>query len=693
MATERMMIKCSSCGSDIDISELADHVCPPIQQSTSLAPFASKKTSDTSAASPPKLDRAATFGSSLSPPTAFSNQTRHNRMPPPPMINPSAASKSLMSQFDQTLKPADQPFKSRDQLSPADIRHAPLRSPSTPARGRPPYKMSRSATSPMPRSPRPPSPDLPPNMDCAFPPFPVSKPASKRAKSKSRQKSIPHQHRHAEGSAFYAPLSPSLNAGENIAKRMDAIAPGPFDGRGGHSRPSTPGGTGGDLTNATSKEEENYGLRKMVTPSSGKSSPPRSERSASASTTRGRSSTFTSQKKSSDAPLMLPPLPPVSSQEDEGIDAFLQRLQKGSAPDRRSKTSTPPSVDEDRPRRPSAPETEHSWTGTQITESLRDRSADMPPTRPVKPDTSIGRPSLYTASDSGLSDGSFSSERSAASSRSSPATSMDSGQHSHGFAGIGQEAIPRVQSPESFMEPPTSARSERYPGAFTYNGAVPSQTAQQTSYVAYNSGVPESPLDPAIHMGVFQQQRIRDASNQAPKKEPIQDPQEKQESRTQPLPARSATKKGNCRGCSEPIIGKSVKDSSGRLTGRYHRQCFVCKTCRDPFPTAEFYVFENSPYCEHHYHELNGSLCQSCNRGIEGQYLETDQSRKFHPRCFTCLTCRAILQDDYYEVDGKAYCDRHAYEAQKNNSFLAPGQFQPPTSKVQKRSTRLMMMM
>ena len=150
--------------------------------------------------------------------------------------------------------------------------------------------------------------------------------------------------------------------------------------------------------------------------------------------------------------------------------------------------------------------------------------------------------------------------------------------------------------------------------------------------------------------------------------------------------------KGKCRGCSEPIVGKSVKDSSGRLTGRYHKACFVCRTCRDPFPSAEFYVFNNSPYCEQHYHELNGSLCMTCNRGIEGQYLETDQRKKFHPRCFSCQTCRIILRDEYYEVGGKAYCERHAYAAQKGNSSLAPGGPGFRNNNLQKRRTRLMMM-
>ena len=77
--------------------------------------------------------------------------------------------------------------------------------------------------------------------------------------------------------------------------------------------------------------------------------------------------------------------------------------------------------------------------------------------------------------------------------------------------------------------------------------------------------------------------------------------------RPQPLARRPSTKKPPCRGCGIQIEGKSVKAADGRLTGRWHKACFTCKTCDQPFTTADFYVIDNQPYCEQHYHEKNGS--------------------------------------------------------------------------------------
>ncbi|KAI9035610.1 uncharacterized protein KD926_003214 [Aspergillus affinis] len=129
--------------------------------------------------------------------------------------------------------------------------------------------------------------------------------------------------------------------------------------------------------------------------------------------------------------------------------------------------------------------------------------------------------------------------------------------------------------------------------------------------------------------------------------------------------------KGPCRGCGEVILGKSVSSADGRLTGRYHKECFVCYQCRIPFRTADFYVLRDLPFCAQHYHERNGSLCQGCLTGIEGQFLETNERqgrgpgdrRRYHPQCLTCRTCNVLLNGEYFEWNGQVYCERDARRA------------------------------
>ncbi|KAJ5502812.1 Zinc finger LIM-type [Penicillium fimorum] len=196
---------------------------------------------------------------------------------------------------------------------------------------------------------------------------------------------------------------------------------------------------------------------------------------------------------------------------------------------------------------------------------------------------------------------------------------------------------------------------------------------------------PDSPTDPSINQGgvsliaerkepptpIPTQQKPSIPRKPAPPQRsftaPIPPPP-----KTPTTPTRSATgrSKGKCKGCNETITGKSISSSDGRLTGRYHRSCFVCFECHSPFQTVDFYVLNNRPFCAQHYHERNGSLCAGCNTGIEGHYLETVEHnparpdrRRFHTECLQCRTCHVLLKGDYFEWNGEVFCERDARRA------------------------------
>lgn len=144
-------------------------------------------------------------------------------------------------------------------------------------------------------------------------------------------------------------------------------------------------------------------------------------------------------------------------------------------------------------------------------------------------------------------------------------------------------------------------------------------------------------------------------------------------------PSTPGSNRGMCRGCSRMILPgqKSVSSKDGRLTGRYHKECFVCKTCKEPFATADFYVHEDMPYCAHDYHVINETLCESCGQGIEGHYLETSNlsgngSKKFHPHCLRCGTCKIQLHEDYFELGGRVYCEKDAFRMININNVNGP---------------------
>ncbi|OQE93501.1 hypothetical protein PENNAL_c0005G07621 [Penicillium nalgiovense] len=194
---------------------------------------------------------------------------------------------------------------------------------------------------------------------------------------------------------------------------------------------------------------------------------------------------------------------------------------------------------------------------------------------------------------------------------------------------------------------------------------------------------PDSPTDPSINQGgvslIAEKKDVPPTPTTQQPKQSIPRKPPPQRSFTAPIPqpqtpetpTRSATRsKGKCKGCNETITGKSISSSDGRLTGRYHRGCFVCFECHSPFQTVDFYVLNNRPFCAQHYHERNGSLCAGCHTGIEGHYLETvernpgrSDRRRFHTQCLQCRTCHVLLKGDYFEWNGEVFCERDARRA------------------------------
>lgn len=192
---------------------------------------------------------------------------------------------------------------------------------------------------------------------------------------------------------------------------------------------------------------------------------------------------------------------------------------------------------------------------------------------------------------------------------------------------------------------------------------------------------PDSPTDPSLGKGGLS--LIPEVPNDS---EDMDEPKPLARSETQSStrPQQGGKPRGPCRGCGEVILGKSISSADGRLTGRYHRGCFVCFQCGSAFTTNDFYVLRDRPYCAQHYHENNGSLCAGCRSGIEGEYLETNERtgpgpgdrQKFHLDCLRCRTCNIDLHGEYFEWNGFVYCER---DARRAAASVSPNRIRRPT--------------
>ena len=70
-----------------------------------------------------------------------------------------------------------------------------------------------------------------------------------------------------------------------------------------------------------------------------------------------------------------------------------------------------------------------------------------------------------------------------------------------------------------------------------------------------------------------------------------------------------------CFSCRMPIMGVPVS-ANGKV---FHPEHFVCYKCNTPMHRSKYYPFENRVYCEPHFKEVTGKVCQYCLRVAKGK--------------------------------------------------------------------------
>ncbi|TKA34803.1 hypothetical protein B0A54_14016 [Friedmanniomyces endolithicus] len=666
-------IKCSSCGEEIEIAAMGDHICSkappsPLSQPASLtnaftirqmnahghmphapSPLQQQQQQQNKPVSLPKTRvRAPTVTSHHLPaPKAI--------RPPPPRINPEAANTPFLS---------PRPPRSDSPLSPA----LSVRSGSSQG-SRPPPPL-RSMTSPMPRvfDPRPPSPEMSGNLDCAFPPFmPASGGGGSRPGTSSGRKMSAGSERGGSrgregqdgGKDHWLDLHKTPSE-PHTRQRDPRPALGAFTKSEGSQIPHVASRQPSQGRNARGTDHrpqdvppvprpvQQHRQEKSHTPSGSGSSVASSAPSlGNSNSSSGRSPVTSSAASSVDALSLLTTEPRHYGDEAgmrvPGLNFNPQKpgmraeLPASRSPPRSFTRPAPPKDIIAPPRSPTLPAIISPPLESPMDPALQGRQIPgRSATEPWRPSAAPGpaRPTM------------------------SRTNTMP-------------EA--RVMEPVEVLLPPVPTLSVPEPSDKDYDPYRPTSPAPATRSRSKSNAAPAQfkaytppPLPPPPSQTL------------APTHPPSTSPTTT--TTHPPPPPPHHNHEPTCRGCRHPIAGKSVKAADGgRLTGRWHKPCFRCVTCAQPFTTADFYVWGNEPYCEQHYHEANGSLCEGCGGGIEGGYLGTCCSssstsgdgggvvvdRKFHPGCFRCCECRVVLAEDYFEIWGRVFCERDALAAMR----------------------------
>ncbi|CAO3653651.1 unnamed protein product [Cunninghamella echinulata] len=112
-----------------------------------------------------------------------------------------------------------------------------------------------------------------------------------------------------------------------------------------------------------------------------------------------------------------------------------------------------------------------------------------------------------------------------------------------------------------------------------------------------------------------------------------------------------------CNYCKQIITDTSIK----ALGKHYHVGHFFCHTCKTPFNEDNpFMIQDGLAYCESDYLKLFGHQCKGCGKYIKGSFIGA-LGGDWHKECFVCTECQQPFPSGVFHVrDDRPYCERHA---------------------------------
>ncbi|XP_071334419.1 actin-binding LIM protein 2 isoform X9 [Trachinotus anak] len=90
-----------------------------------------------------------------------------------------------------------------------------------------------------------------------------------------------------------------------------------------------------------------------------------------------------------------------------------------------------------------------------------------------------------------------------------------------------------------------------------------------------------------------------------------------------------------CQNCGLPCKGEALRVQNKH----FHIKCFVCKVCGCELAQGGFFVRQGEYICTLDYQRLYGTRCFSCQDFIEGEVVSA-LGKTYHPCCFVCASCK-----------------------------------------------------
>ncbi|CAI2352004.1 unnamed protein product [Caenorhabditis sp. 36 PRJEB53466] len=105
---------------------------------------------------------------------------------------------------------------------------------------------------------------------------------------------------------------------------------------------------------------------------------------------------------------------------------------------------------------------------------------------------------------------------------------------------------------------------------------------------------------------------------------------------------------GKCEKCPKRLEEGEICVMAARTGKRYHPACFRCQTCDALLVDLIYFAHENQIYCGRHHAEQIKPRCAKCDEVIFGDECLEAEGRSWHFHHFQCAQCNDVLADQKY---------------------------------------------
>eukprot|EP01006_Ploeotia_vitrea_P039639 TRINITY_DN66361_c9_g5_i1.p1 TRINITY_DN66361_c9_g5~~TRINITY_DN66361_c9_g5_i1.p1 ORF type:complete len:265 (-),score=128.79 TRINITY_DN66361_c9_g5_i1:78-773(-) len=119
--------------------------------------------------------------------------------------------------------------------------------------------------------------------------------------------------------------------------------------------------------------------------------------------------------------------------------------------------------------------------------------------------------------------------------------------------------------------------------------------------------------------------------------------------------ARRDQGKKRCMQCQAVIMTDGINAGNNVW---FHTDCFKCGACGEQIDSMSPFVSHYGQYLHKdcHLRQESRSKCSACHQPITGKFVKTPDQKKFHKQCFVCHSCRKPLSGAFLEKHNHVLC-------------------------------------